>query len=96
MILKYNIDSGFGESWEIRDKVENINYSRPSKEERQAILSEPNRYIQEIVNGRINEKNQKYVYAVATLNNSDKYFSILSNKQVYLLSDEGKTIERLN
>jgi hypothetical protein len=97
MILKFAIDSGFGRSWELIDDVVQINYSFPTKEQRQGILSEPNRYIQEIneKNGKLT-LNQRYVYVIATLNGKDKYFSLISNLNVYLLNSEGKTIERLN
>lgn len=94
MILK--IAKAFPKNnWKFVPDVEEFDYEWISKTEKQNIISEPNLYIQATNElGKMDENNQRYVYGIATLRG--RYFSVISNLTVYLLNDEGKTIERIN
>jgi hypothetical protein len=83
-------------SWSLIDDVENIDYREIDKETRQNSKFTPNYYIAALnKEGRIDENNQNYSYITAFKRNKT-FISICSNMILYILNDQGQTIEKIN
>lgn len=96
MILKFRNSVGFENNWEFLDNIKRLSNRILKKKHRQDSGFEPNIYIQELnKEGRINENNQCYKYIFIT-KEDESILTFCSNREVYLLSDSGKTIEKLN
>ncbi len=102
MILKFrNNSKEFGVSWEYIDGIERINIRDIEKETRQDKRFTPDYYIQILDdNKNVVEDFNNYKYIFAELKeekgkNRGVMVTICTNMVVYLLNDEGKTIENL-
>ncbi len=99
MIIKMRTQENCNEGWLIIADVETVSYRVISKSDRQNERFHPDYYVQALDrNGRVDETlgMEEYKYITASLKEEGKYRTICSNMVVYLLNDEGKTVERLN
>jgi hypothetical protein len=96
MILKFRTMIGGEPSWSIISDIDTVDYRRIPKTDRTHPNFSPDYYVMDLgKNGKINESNQDYIYVTAC---TKKHIgvTICSNMVIYLLNDEGKTIERIN
>lgn len=97
MILKFKTYQMSNEAWHIISEITNVCHARITKEQRQ----NPNLIVNDVVqalddNGRINEQFQTYILVQAWHKRNSDPINIITNMPVYLLNDEGKTVERIN
>lgn len=101
MILKMRICQyqfqKYSLGWELISEITSFRYSKISKEEKQNKELHLNSCIESLDNnGRVDIKNNDYIYVQAWHKRSAEPLNIISNMLVYMLNDEGKTIERLH
>ena len=96
MILKFSTMISGKPSWSMVSNIEDIDYRRIEKEVRQDKKFAPDYYVCALDDkSRIDESNQDYVCITAFRKNKTAVV-ICSNLTVYLLNDEGRTIEHIN
>jgi len=100
MILKLRVNGMFGEAWELIENISSVRHQPINKQQRQKRNIDTdlmlNDYIQRLdKNGKILEDAEYYNHITAWLRNNDKPMNFVTNLVVYLLNDEGKTIERI-
>ena len=102
MILKLRIntihDKDWGKGWELISDITSFRYSKVNKEFREKKDLRLNDYIQwRDKEGKVDKINQNYVYIQAWHKRAiDEPINIVTNMPVYMLNDEGKTIEKIN
>lgn len=98
MILKFMNNGQYQTGWEMMDYISSLKYSSITKEQRQEANLYVNYYIQLLdKDGRVEETVENYKYIQIWNNkNTDEPFCIVTNMPVYLLNDEGKTIEKIS
>jgi len=85
------------EAWSIISGITSITHARITKAQRQ----NPNLIINECVQalddvGRVDEQFQSYELVQAWHGRNSDPINIITNMPVYLLNDEGKTVEKIN
>ena len=96
MILKYLTDDSYQRGGERISDITSIRYCSITKEQRKNNKG-LNGYIQaRDESGKVDEKVLKYKYVQAWHKRSSEPINIVTNMLVYLLNDEGKTIEKIN
>lgn len=96
MIVKLRTNNISRYEWTVIDKVDTVNWKFIDTETRQNKNFEPDYYIQEQNNnGTINEKNTRFAFMTLIMQNGE-IKTISSNETIFLLNDEGKTIDKIN
>ncbi len=95
MILKIRTMVAGEPNWQIIGEIESIGYRRIDKKTRLSEKFHPDFYVMALDNkGKINESIVDFVYVYAT--QKGKVVTICSNMAIYLLNDDGKTIEKIS
>lgn len=83
-------------NWSIEGDIDRVQYRRIDKEIRQNQKFCPDYYVQALnKNRQIDETMKDYLYVTA-VKKDGRLINICSNMAIYLLNDDGKTIEKLN
>lgn len=97
MIVKFRANGAFGECWEFVFDVTSFSHSKINKEQRESGDILANDYIQRRDrDGKIEEGAVDYIYFQAWHTRSLDPINIITNMPVYILNDEGKTVEKVN
>ena len=91
MIVKFKVVAMYKDSWEIISEITSFRYSRITKE--QALEHRKKGGLSDYIEIAVSES---YVYFQAWHKRSQEPINIISNRAMYLLNDEGKTIEKIN
>lgn len=100
MIVKFQVNlvhqCGWESGWEVISDITSYRYFPITKEEgrnRKGL----NDYIQALdESGKVDEKVKIYKYVQAWHKRNSEPINIVTNMVIYVLNDEGKTIERIN
>lgn len=98
MIIKVRTQINAQDSWSIFSNIKSVDYWGIKKAQRQSEEVKPDIYVQALDrNGKIDESEDRENYIwVTAIKEDDTVLTICSNLAVYLLNDEGKTIEHLS
>ena len=102
MILKIRTMCNAEPSWTILANIKNVTYRKINKEDREHKRFAPDYYIKALDrNSKIDITMLDYIYVTAERPETERrnwggIVTICSNMVIYLLNDEGKTIERIN
>ncbi len=93
-VVRHHLKHVYG--WEFISDITSFIYSKIEKEEIDAKKG-INSYEQSVdKKGVVDKLNNQYVFIQAWHKRSDTPINIVTNLVVYMLTDEGKTIERIN
>jgi hypothetical protein len=96
MIIKLRTQINGQNSWSIFSNIKSIDWWELKKEQRQGENFRPDTYIQALdKNDRVDETLFPFVWVTA-IKEDNTILTFCSNMVIYLLNDEGKTIERIN